>query len=135
MIPGIIGGSASQISLLVNTILASFMISGVITWIYYADRFMELPIALVSASIGTILLAKLSEYSSKNQINEFKQSLINGIYLSIIFISPFFIAFNFFGIPIISSTLFFGKFQYEDVTLDKFNCNYLCIRYFPHGLK
>ena len=54
MIPGIIGGSASQISLLVNTILASFMISGVITWIYYADRFMELPIALVSASIGTI---------------------------------------------------------------------------------
>ena len=115
MIPGIIGGSASQISLLVNTILASFMISGVITWIYYADRFMELPIALVSASIGTILLAKLSEYSSKNQIKEFKQSLINGIYLSIIFISPFFIAFNFFGIPIISSTLFFGKFQYDDV--------------------
>ena len=80
MIPGIIGGSASQISLLVNTILASFMISGVITWIYYADRFMELPIALVSASIGTILLAKLSEYSSKNQIKEFKQSLINGIH-------------------------------------------------------
>ena len=116
MIPGIIGGSASQISLLVNTILASFMISGVITWIYYADRFMELPIALVSASIGTILLAKLSEYSSKNKNKEFKQSLVNGIYLSIIFISPFFIAFNFFGIPIISSTLFFGKFQYEDVT-------------------
>ena len=38
------------------------------------------PIALVSASIGTILLAKLSEYSSKNQKNEFKQSLINGFF-------------------------------------------------------
>ena len=42
------------------------MISGVITWIYYADRFMELPIALVSASIGTILLAKLSSILQKS---------------------------------------------------------------------
>ena len=109
------------------------MISGVISWIYYADRFMELPIALVSASIGTILLAKLSEYSSKNQIKEFKQSLINGIYLSIILFHHFLLPLIFLDSYNIYNS-FFGKFQYEDVT----QINSIVIIYaygIFHGLK
>ena len=55
MAPAILGVSVSQISLLINTIFASFLASGSVSWLYYADRLMEFPAGLLGVALGTIL--------------------------------------------------------------------------------
>ena len=64
MAPAILGVSVSQISLLINTIFASFLASGSVSWLYYADRLMEFPAGLLGVALGTILLPSLSKLFS-----------------------------------------------------------------------
>ena len=58
--PALFGVSVAQISLLINTIIASFMVSGSVSWLYYADRLMEFPAGMLGVALGTILLPSLS---------------------------------------------------------------------------
>jgi len=58
--PAILGVSVSQISLIINTIFASFLASGSVSWMYYADRLMEFPSGILGVALGTILLPSLS---------------------------------------------------------------------------
>ena len=61
MLPAILGVSVSQISLIINTIFASFLVAGSVSWMYYADRLMELPSGVLGVALGTILLPTLSK--------------------------------------------------------------------------
>ncbi len=61
MAPAVLGVSIAQISLLINTIFASFLAHGSVSWLYYADRLMEFPAGLLGAALGTILLPSLSQ--------------------------------------------------------------------------
>ena len=60
MLPAILGVSVSQISLIINTIFASFLVAGSVSWMYYADRLMELPSGVLGVALGTILLPTLA---------------------------------------------------------------------------
>ena len=62
MAPAAFGVSISQISLLINTIFASFLVTGSVSWLYYADRLMEFPAGVLGVAVGTILLPSLSKY-------------------------------------------------------------------------
>src|SRR5260370_12806264 len=62
MAPAAFGVSISQVSLLINTIFASFLVSGSVSWLYYADRLMEFPAGVLGVALGTILLPSLSKY-------------------------------------------------------------------------
>ena len=65
--PSIFGVSIMQISLLINTVFASFLASGSVSWLYYADRLMEFPAGVLGVALSTILLPNLSKsFSSKN---------------------------------------------------------------------
>ncbi len=59
--PAIFGVSIGQISLLINTIFASFLVTGSVSWLYYADRLMEFPTGVLGVALGTILLPSLSK--------------------------------------------------------------------------
>jgi putative peptidoglycan lipid II flippase len=59
--PAVFGVSIAQISLLINTIFASFLVAGSVSWLYYADRLMEFPTGLLGVALGTILLPSLSK--------------------------------------------------------------------------
>ncbi len=59
--PALFGVSVAQISLLINTIIASFLVSGSVSWLYYADRLMEFPAGMLGVALGTILLPSLSK--------------------------------------------------------------------------
>ena len=68
MLPAILGVSVSQISLIINTIFASFLVAGSVSWMYYADRLMELPSGVLGVALGTILLPILSKtYANKDR--------------------------------------------------------------------
>ena len=59
--PAVFGVSIAQISLIINTIFASSLGTGSVSWLYYADRLMEFPSGLLGAALGTILLPSLSK--------------------------------------------------------------------------
>src|SRR5262245_58973232 len=60
MRPAVFGVSIAQISLLINVIFASFLVTGSVSWLYYADRLMEFPSGMLGAALGTILLPSLA---------------------------------------------------------------------------
>ena len=62
--PAVFGVSIGQVSLLINTIFASFLVSGSVSWLYYADRLMEFPTGLLGVALGTILLPSLAKHYS-----------------------------------------------------------------------
>src|SRR6185295_10388565 len=62
--PAVFGVSIGQISLLINMIFASYLVTGSVSWLYYADRLMEFPAGLLGAALGTILLPSLSKHYS-----------------------------------------------------------------------
>ena len=70
MFPALFGVSISQISLLINTIFASFLVSGSVSWLYYADRLMEFPAGMLGAALGTILLPTLAKYHADGDPGE-----------------------------------------------------------------
>src|SRR5437762_6863573 len=79
MAPAAFGVSISQISLLINTILASYLVTGSISWLYYADRLMEFPSGMLGVALGTILLPSLSKYHAEANHEENAHLLDGGL--------------------------------------------------------
>jgi len=75
MLPAIIGSSAAQISLLVNTILASFLVTGSVSWLYYSDRLMEFPLGIFGIALATVILPALSDTHHSRTREEFSALL------------------------------------------------------------
>jgi len=74
--PAVFGVSISQISLLINTVFASFMAAGSVSWLFYADRLMEMPAGLLGVAISTILLTSLSKYHADKNTVEYSKILL-----------------------------------------------------------
>ena len=75
MIPTLFAVSVTQISLLTDTILASFLISGSVSWLYYADRLVELPLGLLAIAIATVIMPSLSSKHQQQDHQAFVHTL------------------------------------------------------------
>ena len=73
--PAILGSSVGQINLLLDTILASFLASGSISWLYYSDRLMEFPMGVLGVALGTVILPRLSQRHAAEDPAAFSQTL------------------------------------------------------------
>lgn len=115
MAPALVGVSVSQISLLINTIFASFLKTGSVSWLYYADRLMEFPAGMLGAALGTILLPSLSRYHASENHEEYSKLLDWGLRLTLLLAAPAAVALAILAIPLISTLFFQGAFTAEDV--------------------
>lgn len=79
MIPALFGVSVSQINLLLDTFIASFLMSGSISWLYYSDRLLEFPLGLFGIAIATVILPALSSRHVDKSADEFSRTLDWGI--------------------------------------------------------
>jgi putative peptidoglycan lipid II flippase len=79
MVPGIIGSSVSQINLLFDTLLASFLITGSVSWLYYADRLVEFPLGIFGIALATVILPVLSRAHASDSAQEFSRILDAGL--------------------------------------------------------
>lgn len=113
--PALIGVSVSQISLLINTIFASFLASGSVSWLYYADRLMEFPSGMLGAALGTILLPSLSRYHASANHSEYSKLLDWGLRLTLLLAAPAALALAILAVPLISTLFFHGAFSADDV--------------------
>lgn len=75
MVPALFGVSVTQIGLLLNTLLASFLVTGSISWLYYGDRLMEFPLGILGVALGTVILPKLSRKHAQQSPEEFSHTL------------------------------------------------------------
>lgn len=75
MVPALFGVSVSQINLLLDTVLASFLPTGSVSWLYYSDRLAELPLGVFGIAIATVILPSLSSHSSADREDQFSFTL------------------------------------------------------------
>jgi putative peptidoglycan lipid II flippase len=113
--PALIGVSVSQISLLINTVFASFLQTGSVSWLYYADRLMEFPSGMLGAALGTILLPSLSRYHASANHGEYSKLLDWGLRLTLLLAAPAAVALAILAVPLISTLFFHGAFSADDV--------------------
>ncbi len=115
MAPAVLGVSVSQISLLINTVFASFLVSGSVSWLYYADRLMEFPAGLLGAALGTILLPSLAKTHSSGDSAEFSALLDWGLRLTLMLTLPAALALAILAVPLLSTLFQYGAFSADDV--------------------
>lgn len=115
MAPALLGVSVTQVSLLINTIFASFLQSGSVSWLYYADRLMEFPAGLLGAALGTILLPSLSKLHANEQPEAFSSLLDWGLRLTLLLTLPAALALALLAVPLISTLFQHGAFTASDV--------------------
>jgi putative peptidoglycan lipid II flippase len=115
MAPAVLGVSVAQISLLINTIFASFLVSGSVSWLYYADRLMEFPAGLLGAALGTILLPSLSKAHTSDNPQEFSALLDWGLRLTFLLTLPAALGLALLGVPLIATLFQHGAFTPADV--------------------
>lgn len=115
MLPALLGVSVTQISLLINTIFASFLPHGSVSWLYYADRLMEFPAGLLGAALGTILLPSLSRSHAENDHGEFSALLDWGLRLTFLLTLPAALALALLAVPLLATLFNHGAFLADDV--------------------
>jgi putative peptidoglycan lipid II flippase len=113
--PALIGVSVSQISLLINTIFASFLATGSVSWLYYADRLMEFPSGMLGVALGTILLPSLAKYHAGEKHDEYARLLDWGLRLTLLLALPAALALALLAVPLIATLFFHGAFTGDDV--------------------
>ncbi|MCU1718162.1 murein biosynthesis integral membrane protein MurJ [Pseudomonas sp. 5P_3.1_Bac2] len=115
--PAIFGVSVSQISLIINTVFASFLVAGSVSWMYYADRLMELPAGVLGVALGTILLPALSKtYSAANR-EEYSKLLDWGLRLCFLLVLPSAVALAILAEPLTVALFQYGKFSAHDALM------------------
>jgi putative peptidoglycan lipid II flippase len=114
MAPAAFGVSVSQVSLLINQIFASFLVTGSISWLYYADRLMELPSGVLGVALGTILLPSLSKYHAAGNEAEYSRLLDWGLRVTVLLALPSAVALAVLALPLIATLFHYGRFTAQD---------------------
>ena len=117
MVPGIIGSSMAQVSLLLDTIIASFLVTGSIAWLYYADRLMEFPLGVFSIALATVILPGLSAHHANDAREQFSQTLDWALRLTVLLSAPAAVALLGFAQPLTATLFGYGRFGGEDVRM------------------
>lgn len=115
--PAVLGVSVAQISLIINTIFASFLATGSVSWLYYADRLMEFPTGVLGVALGTILLPSLSKAYAGSDDSEYSQLLDWGLRLTFILAAPAAVALAVLATPLVATLFHYGKFTAIDVAM------------------
>lgn len=115
--PAILGVSVGQISLIINTIFASFLISGSVSWMYYADRLMEFPAGVLGVALGTILLPSLAKSFAKGDHKQYSELLDWGLRLCFLLALPSTVALGVISKPLISTLFEYGQFTLTDTLM------------------
>lgn len=115
--PAILGVSAGQISLVINSIIASLFNSGSISWLYYADRLMEFPVGVLGVSVSTLIFPKLIKYHTLKKKNEYSRLLDWGLRISFALSFPSTVLLAILSKPFIISLFEYGHFIEADTIM------------------
>lgn len=116
MAPGIFGSSVAQVSLLLDTQIASLITAGV-SWLYFADRLLEFPLGVFSIALATVILPSLARHHAAESMAHFNGTLDWALRLVIVLVSPAAVAMLVFAGPLTATTFGYGRFDAHDVRM------------------
>lgn len=114
MLPAMFGVSVSQINLLLDTLLASFLVTGSISWLYYSDRLVEFPLGIVGIALATVILPSLSKKHAAASKAEFSHTIDWALRWVFIIGTPAAIGLIWLSEPLLLSLFQYGEFSPED---------------------
>jgi putative peptidoglycan lipid II flippase len=117
MVPATFAVSVAQISVMINTNIASHLEKGSVSWLSYADRLMEFPTALLGVALGTILLPSLSKANSDGDKIEYSGLLDWGLRLTFLLALPAAVALTVLAEPLTTTLFHYGKFDIQAVVM------------------
>jgi putative peptidoglycan lipid II flippase len=125
MLPGIFGSSVAQVSLLLDTIIASFLMVGSVTWLYSADRLVEFPMGVFSIALATVILPGLSSHHAEKSPEKFNATLDWALRLTLTIVTPAAVGLLMLSFPLIATIFGYGAFNDRDVLM----CSYALMAY------
>jgi putative peptidoglycan lipid II flippase len=120
MLPGIFGSSVAQVSLLLDTLIASFLMTGSIAWMYYADRMVEFPLGVFSIALATVILPGLSSHHASESKAEFASTLDWGLRMTFLVVTPAAVGLLMLSGPLIATIFGHGEFDARDVRMSSY---------------
>jgi putative peptidoglycan lipid II flippase len=117
MIPAIVGSSVAQINLLFDTIIASFLVAGSVSWLYYSDRLVEFPLGVFGVALATVILPNLSRQHANQSAEQFNQTLDWALKLVLIICIPAALGLMLMAGPLLATLFNYGAFDLQDARM------------------
>jgi putative peptidoglycan lipid II flippase len=117
MLPGIVGSSVAQINLLFDTLIASFLVAGSVSWLYYSDRLVEFPLGIFAIALSTVILPSLSRSHANDSVEEFSRTLDWALRLVLLIGVPSAIGLFMLARPVLATLFNYGDFNAADVDM------------------
>jgi len=117
MVPTLFGSSVAQINLLLDVLIASLLISGSLSWLYYADRLMEFPLGLFGVALSTVILPSLATLHARAELAKFRATLNWAVLLGLVIGVPAAVGLAVLAQPLVTTLFQYGAFRPEDAAM------------------
>jgi len=117
MLPAVFSVSVAQINMFVNTFLASFLVTGSISWLYYSDRLMEFPVGVFGIALATVVLPSLSKVHNVGTSEDFSAMMDWALRWVILIAVPATAGLFFLAMPLITTIFQYGNFSEHSATM------------------
>ena len=119
MLPAALGVSVAQLSLIINTSIATNLAPGSVSWLYFADRLMEFPSALLGVALATVILPSLVRHHQKDDPAAYSRVLDWGLRTTLVLAAPAAVALGLLAVPLLSTLFWRGEFLRNDVLMTR----------------
>jgi putative peptidoglycan lipid II flippase len=117
MLPTVFSSSVAQVNLLVDSLIASFLATGSVSWLYYADRIMEFPLGIFSIALGTVLLTNLAQHHALKNTLGFSATLDWAFRVTAVVVLPAAMGLLVFSGPLLTTLFNYGAFGTYDTLM------------------
>ncbi len=129
MIPTLIGSSVAQINLLLDIVIATFLVSGSVSWLYYSDRLLEFPLGVFGVALSTVILPNLSRKFARNNPRAFSHTLDWSLRLAMIITLPAAL-----GLAVLAKPILITLFQYQAFLVSDVEMSAMSLAAYAAGL-
>jgi putative peptidoglycan lipid II flippase len=117
MLPAILGSSVAQVNLIVDRVIASFLVTGSISWLYYSDRLLEFPLGIFAIALATVILPGLSRRHAEQSMAEFSATLDWALKLVAVIALPAAVGMFMLAGPMLATLFQYGEFTAIDTRM------------------
>ncbi|MEQ6342339.1 MAG: murein biosynthesis integral membrane protein MurJ [Gammaproteobacteria bacterium] len=117
MLPSLFGSSVAQVSLLIDTVIASFLVTGSVSWLYYSDRLVEFPLGVFGVALATVILPSLSLKHAQASSEGFSHTMDWGLRWVMLVGTPAMVGLLVLAGPLLISLFQYGKYSAHDVEM------------------
>lgn len=119
MLPGIFGSSVAQINLLIDTLIASFLVTGSVSWLYYSDRLVEFPLGVFGVALATVILPRLSQHHAATAVEDHARTVDWALRMTLLVGTPATVALVILAGPMLVTLFQYGEFGAADVAMSR----------------